>query len=139
MGRILAIDYGSKRVGVAVTDPLRIIAQPLVTVDAKELFEFLNNYFQNNSVDAVVIGMPVQWDGSPSDSQRYIRPFIGRFKKEFPLVPLIEVDESFSSVEAQRAMIEGGVRRNARKQKSGIVDKTAASIILQRYLEQGLE
>lgn len=135
MGRVLAIDYGSKRVGLAVTDPLRIIAQPLETVAAKECLEYIERYLQSEQVDTVVIGMPVQPSGEPSDAQRFIRPFIGRFRKKFPEVELIEVDEIYSSKEAFEAMLEGGVKRAQRAQKSGIVDRTAAAIILQRYLE----
>lgn len=134
MGRVLAVDYGSKRVGLAVTDPLRIIAQPLETVAAKECLAYLERYFQSEQVDVVVIGMPVQPNGEPSDAQRFILPFIGRFRKQFPDVELVEVDEIYSSKEALEAMIEGGVKRSQRAQKSGIVDKTAAAIILQRYL-----
>ncbi len=136
MGRILAIDYGRKRVGLAVTDPLGIIAQPLATVSAGECLEFLARYFSENEVERVVIGMPTQLDGTPSDSQRYILPFMGRFRKAFPGVELCEVEEAGTSVEAFEAMLEGGVRRSARRQKSGIVDRTAASLILQRYLEE---
>lgn len=135
MGRILAIDYGSKRVGLAVTDPLQIIAQPLETVAAADCLEYLKGYLGRESVDKVIIGMPIQDDGSPSDSQRFIRPFLGRFKKEFPQMEIVEVDESYSSVEANRAIREGGVSRNKRREKTGIVDRTAATLILQRYMD----
>lgn len=121
--------------GLAVTDPLKIIAQPLVTVAASECLEFLTKYFLENEVERVVIGMPTQFDGSPSESQRYILPFMGRFRKAFPAMPISEVEEAGTSVEAFEAMLEGGVRKNARRQKSGIVDKTAACIILQRYMQ----
>lgn len=135
MGRILAIDYGSKRVGLAVTDPLQIIAQPLETVAAVDCLEYLKGYLGRESVERVIIGMPIQDDGSPSDSQRFIRPFLGRLKKEFPGMEIVEVDESYSSVEANRAIREGGVSRNKRREKTGIVDRTAATLILQRYMD----
>lgn len=136
MGRIVAIDYGKKRVGLAVTDPLQIIAQPLVTVAASECLDYLEKYFAENTVDRVVIGMPTQLDGSPSDSQRFIRPFIGRLRKRFMGIEIVEVEEAGTSVEAHEAMRAGGVSRSKRREKAGIVDKTAASLILQRYLEQ---
>ncbi len=136
MSRILAVDYGSKRVGVAVTDPLCIIAQPLQTVNARDALSFLVDYVSRFGVAKVIVGMPIQDSGERSDAQRYIRPFIGRLKKALPGVEIEEVDEAYSSVEAQRAMIEGGVKRSKRMQKEGIVDRTAAAIILQRYLEK---
>ncbi|MEG0656311.1 MAG: Holliday junction resolvase RuvX [Mucinivorans sp.] len=134
MGRILALDYGKKRVGIAVSDPLRIIASPMVTVSSKDILAWLEEYFATNHVDIVVIGMPLQMDGSPSDSQRYIRPFMSRFRARFPAIDLCEADERFTSVLAHRAMIEGGVPRLKRQGKE-IVDRTAASIILQGFLE----
>ncbi len=136
MGRVLAIDYGKKRVGIAVSDPLKIIAQPLTTINSSDCLAFLRDYISAEEVERVVIGMPTQADGSPSDSQRYIRPFIGRFRKEFPDMAIEEVDEYGTSVEAMEAMIEGGVKMMKRRQSAGIVDKTAASIILSRFLEQ---
>lgn len=135
MGRILAIDYGKKRVGLAVTDPLRIIAQPLQTVPASDCLDYLEKYFAQNSVDIVVIGMPVQPNGAPSESQRYIIPFMHRFRHRFPLMELVTADERYTSLIAHRAMIEGGVKQSDRRESAGIVDKTAAAIILQGYLE----
>lgn len=134
MGRILAIDYGRKRCGLAVTDPLRIIASPLETVAAGELLDYLGKYFAQNVVDMVVIGMPVQMDGTPSESQRYIKPFMTRFRARFADMELREADERFTSVLAHRAMIEGGVPMAKRRDKE-MVDRTAATIILQGFLE----
>lgn len=134
MGRILAIDYGRKRCGLAVTDPLRIIASPLETVAAAELLDYLEKYFAQNVVDMVVIGMPVQMNGQASESQRYIKPFMTRFRARFPDMDLREADERFTSVLAHRAMIEGGVPMAKRRDKA-MVDRTAASIILQGFLE----
>ncbi|MEG0467124.1 MAG: Holliday junction resolvase RuvX [Mucinivorans sp.] len=134
MGRILAIDYGKKRVGIAVTDPLRIIASPVATVASGETLDWLEKYFTAFDVDTVVIGMPLQMDGTPSESQRYIRPFMSRFRARFPTICLCEADERFTSVIAHRAMIDGGVPKMKRRDKE-MVDRTAASIILQGYLE----
>ncbi len=135
MSRVLAIDYGRRRVGIAVSDPLRIIAQPLTTVESSQCLEFLENYFKQEDVGVVVIGMPTQADGSPSDSQRYILPFLGRFRKRFPEMRVEEVDEYGTTLEASRAMIEGGVKMMKRREKAGVVDRTAAAIILSRFLE----
>lgn len=134
MGRILAIDYGKKRVGLAVTDPLRIIASPLTTVQAKEVLDYLAKYFDQNTVDMVVLGMPLQMNGQASESQSYILPFAEKFRARFPQMELRYTDERFTSVIAKRAMIEGGVPMMKRRDKA-MVDRTAASIILQGFLE----
>lgn len=136
MGRILAIDYGQRRVGLAVTDPLRMLAQPLITVDASDCLDYIARYASQNQIELIIIGMPVQPSGEPSDAQRFIRPFIGRLKKTFPDLPIEEVDEMYSTVEAHRSLIEGGVKKEKRRVEAGIVDRTAAAIILQRYLER---
>ncbi len=136
MGRILAIDYGQKRVGLAVSDPLRIIAGPLTTVDAGECLDFLERYFGENEVSDVVVGVPTQLDGTPSESMKYIEPFVGRFKKRFPQIALHRVEERGTSVEALRAMIDAGVKKKNRREKGGLIDRTAAVIILQRYMER---
>lgn len=135
MGRIVAIDYGKKRVGVAVTDPERIIAQPLDTVPSSDLLDYMEKYFAQNNVDMVVIGMPVQPNGLPSESQKYIIPFIARFKNRFPDMELREADERYTTVMARQAMIEGGVKKSNRRERAGVVDRTAAAIILQGFLE----
>lgn len=133
MGRILAIDYGKRRTGLAVTDPLRIAANPLLTVETKELMEWLTGYFAKEKVDIVVIGHPTQMDGSDSESMNYIRPFMGQFRKAFPAVELVMFDERFTSVLAHRAMIDGGMKKKQRQDKA-VVDKIAACIILEDYL-----
>ena len=134
MGRILAIDYGKKRTGLAVTDPLRITANPLLTIETKELINWLQTYFEKEKVDIVVIGHPTQMNGEDSESMNYIRPFIGNFKKLFPTIPITMYDERFTSVLAHQAMIAGGMKKKDRQDKA-IVDKIAACIILEGYLD----
>ncbi|MBQ4395709.1 MAG: Holliday junction resolvase RuvX [Paludibacteraceae bacterium] len=134
MGRILAIDFGRKRTGLAVTDPLRITANPLLTIETKDLTNWLQDYFARESVDEVVIGHPTQMNGQDSESMNYIRPFIGNFKKLFPTMPITMYDERFTSVLAHQAMIAGGMKKKARQDKA-TVDKIAACIILEGYLD----
>ena len=134
MGRILAIDYGRKRTGLAVTDVLRITANPLLTIETSELMNWLTDYFAREQVDEVVIGHPTQMNGEDSESMNYIRPFIGVFKKTFPDKPITMYDERFTSVLAHRAMIDGGMKKKDRQDKA-VVDKIAACIILEDYLE----
>ena len=133
MGRILAIDFGRKRTGLAVTDALRITANPLLTIETKELIDWLQNYFAHEPVDEVVIGHPTQMNGQDSESMNYIRPFLGVFKKTFPDKPITMYDERFTSVLAHRAMIDGGLKKKDRQDKA-VVDKIAACIILEDYL-----
>ncbi len=134
MGRILAIDYGRKRTGLAVTDVLRITANPLLTIETSELMNWLTDYFAREQVDEVVIGHPTQMNGQESESMNYIRPFLGVFKKTFPDKPITMYDERFTSVLAHRAMIDGGMKKKDRQNKA-VVDKIAACIILEGYLE----
>ena len=134
MGRILAIDYGKKRTGLAVTDPLRITANPLLTIETKGLINWLQTYFEKEKVDIVVIGNPTQMNGEESESMNYIRPFIGNFKKQFPTIPITMYDERFTSVLAHQAMIASGMKKKDRQDKA-IVDKIAACIILEGYLD----
>ena len=134
MGRILAIDYGKKRTGLAVTDPLRITANPLLTIETKGLINWLQTYFEKEKVDIVVIGHPTQMNGEESESMNYIRPFIGNFKKQFPTIPITMYDERFTSVLAHQAMIASGMKKKDRQDKA-IVDKIAACIILEGYLD----
>ena len=110
MGRILSIDYGTKRIGLAVTDPLQIFASPLDTVSTREFDSFLNNYLKNEDIDEFVIGYPVQMNNKPSESVRYINPFIKKLHKAFPGKPIHLVDERFTSQMALRTMIDGGVK-----------------------------
>lgn len=134
MGRILAIDYGRRRTGLAVTDILRITANPLSTVDTRELMDFLRAYINKEKVDVVVVGHPTQMNGEESESMNYIRPFMGNFRKAFPDIELVMYDERFTSVLAHRAMIDGGMKKKQRQDKA-VVDKIAATIILEGYLE----
>jgi putative Holliday junction resolvase len=134
MGRILAIDYGRKRTGLAVTDPLRIIATALETVPTTELLTFLKIYTQKESVDEFVIGMPKTLRNEDSEIAPLVRKFIVELKTQFPDKPVREVDERFTSSMAQRAMIDGGMKKKDRQEK-GNVDKISATIILQSFLE----
>jgi len=137
LGRILAIDYGRKRTGLAVTDPLRITASPLLTVETAQLVAWLRDYFAREQVDEVVIGHPTQMNGQESESMNYIRPFLGLFRKTFPDKPITMFDERFTSVLAHRAMIAGGMKKKDRQNKA-VVDRIAACIILEDYLESKL-
>ncbi len=134
MGRILALDYGTKRVGIAVTDPLQIIANNLTTISEKDVWTFLNDYFKKEKVEKLVIGYPIQTTGEGSDSLRVINPFIRKFIKMFPDIPIEQVDERYTSKIAHRSMIEGGMKKKDRKNKSN-VDAISATIILQGYLD----
>lgn len=133
MGRVLAIDYGRKRCGIAVTDPLRIAANGLPTQRACDLMDFLKDYCAREAVDLIVIGLPKNLAGENSESARYIEPFIGRLRREMPQIPIERFDERFTSTIAHRAMIEGGLKRSARREK-GLADKTAAVLILTDWL-----
>ena len=134
MGRLLAIDFGKARTGIAVSDPLKIVANGLTTVDTPKLEEFLRGYFSRETVDAVVVGLPRNLDGAPSDSQRYLLPALGRLRKAFPEMNFVMYDERFTSVIAHRAMFESGMKRSDRRKK-GTVDVMAACIILNDYIE----
>ena len=134
MGRILAIDYGLKRTGLAVTDPLRIMANGLETVPTHEVITFLEKYMAGEQVDILVLGLPTQMSGAESQTMPQIRTFASNLQKKFPAVELVYVDERFTSVLAHRAMLEGGLKKKARQDKA-LVDKLSATIILQSYLE----
>jgi putative Holliday junction resolvase len=134
MGRILAIDYGLKRTGVAVTDPLRIIATALDVVETSRLVDFLRTYFQKETVDEVVIGMPKRLNNEDSEIAPQVRKFVEHFKGVFPDTPIFLADERFTSSIAQRAMIDGGMRKSERQVK-GNADKISATLILQSYME----
>lgn len=134
MGRLLAIDYGRRRCGIAVTDPLRIVATALTTVAANELLAYVTRYVSENQVDAIVVGLPRQLDGTPSESMRYIEPALGRLRKALPQMPVVMWDERFTSTLAHKAMIEGGFARKTRQDK-GAIDRMAAVIILNSYLD----
>ena len=134
MGRILAIDFGKKRTGLAVTDMLRITANPLITIETKELLGWLTEYFARETVDEVVVGHPKQMNGEDSESMQYIRPFVARFQQTFPDKHITYYDERFTSVLAHQAMIAGGMKKKNRQDKTQ-VDKLAACIILEGYLD----
>lgn len=133
MGRLLAIDFGKVRCGIAATDSLQIVANPLATVETPRLEAFLRDYFAREEVEAVVVGLPRQMDGSPSESQRYLRPALGRLRKAFPGMRFELYDERFTSVLAHWAMLDGGMRKMQRRQKEP-VDRMAACIILNDFL-----
>ncbi|MFZ2906621.1 MAG: Holliday junction resolvase RuvX [Cyclobacteriaceae bacterium] len=135
MGRVLAIDYGKKRIGLAVTDPLRIIATALETVSSTDLLSYLKTYTQREVVDEFVIGMPKTLKNEDSEIAPLVRKFIQELKNSFPEKPIHEVDERFTSRMAQRTMIEGGMKKKDRQEK-GNVDKISAVIILQSFLER---
>ena len=134
MGRILSIDYGKKRTGLAVTDPLRIIASALTTVETKELEKYLADYFSKNDVDIIVLGKPSQMNGQPSETMRYIEPLAGRLRHAYPDKQVVLYDERFTSVLAHRTMLESGIGKMARQDKA-LVDRIAATIILQSFME----
>lgn len=134
MARILAIDYGRKRTGLAVTDSLQIIANGLTTVSSEELIKYLTDYTLKESVELFVVGLPKQMDNTPSENMKYVEIFVSKLKKALPNIPVIYYDERFTSVLAHKAMIEGGVKKKKRQNK-GLVDEISAVIILQSYLE----
>ena len=134
MSRILAIDFGQKKSGIAVTDELQIIASPLTTVPTKHLIDFLKEYLEKEDVEMVVIGEPKTMDNKPSDSTKYIEPFIGRLKKAMPDIKIDRMDERFTSRMAFQTMIDGGLGMKARRNKE-LVDSISASLILQSYMD----
>jgi putative Holliday junction resolvase len=133
LARILSIDYGRKRTGIAVTDPLQIIAGGLATVSTSELFDWLQTYLQQEQVERIVIGEPRQPNGQPSENLQRVQQFVNRWRKAHPEVPIDYYDERFTSVLAHQAMLEGGLRKKARQDKA-LVDEISATIILEDYL-----
>ena len=134
MGRILSIDYGTKRTGLAVTDPLRIIANALETVETKQLEKYLADYFSKNDVDIIVLGKPSQMNGQPSETMRYIEPLAGRLRHAYPDKQVVLYDERFTSVLAHRTILDSGIGKMARRDKA-LVDRISATIILQSYMD----
>lgn len=134
MGRILAIDYGKKRTGLAVTDPLRIIANGLATIPTSDIFDYLTEYVAKESVDQLVIGKPIQPNGQPSENLARVENFVNRWRKLHPEMPIDYYDERFTSVIAHQAMIAGGVKKKTRREDKGLVDEISATIILQDYM-----
>ena len=134
MGRILAIDYGKKRTGLAVTDPLKLIAGGLTTVETAKLVEYLQAYMQKEPVERIIVGLPKQMNGQESDNMKNITPFVNRLRNLYPQLPIEYYDERFTSVLAHRAMLESGIGKKARQNKA-LVDEISATIILQSYME----
>ncbi|MEP2937153.1 MAG: Holliday junction resolvase RuvX [Gilvibacter sp.] len=134
MGRLLAIDYGTKRCGIAVTDPMQIIASGLTTVSTEDLVSFLTGYFTEEQVDLVVIGEPTRHDGTPSDVEANIKEFISEFNEAFPTMELKRQDERFTSKMAFQTMIDGGMKKKQRRDKA-MIDQISATIILQDFLQ----
>lgn len=135
MGRILSVDYGKKRTGLAVTDPLQIIANGLVTVATSELFDFLKDYVQRENVECIVVGRPTQLNGQPSENLSRVEQFVNRWRRAMPLIPVEYYDERFTSALAQQAILAGGVKKKTRREDKGLVDEVSATIILQDYMK----
>ena len=134
MGRLLAIDFGTKRIGLAETDPLQIIASGLDTVENKKIFEYLDVYLKREKVDEFIVGEPKRMDDTPSESEQYIKPFIEQLEKKYPNIPVKRFDERYTSKMAFQTMIDSGIGKKARRNK-GLIDKISATIILQSYME----
>lgn len=134
MGRILAIDYGRKRTGIAVSDPLQLIANGLATVPTHQLLAYILDYLTREQVERILVGLPKQMNNEASESMKYIEPFVRSLKKKLPDIPIEYVDERFTSVLAHHAMLEGGLKKKARQNKA-LVDEISATIILRDYLE----
>lgn len=132
--RIMAFDYGTKRIGVAVTDPLQIIASALDTIAAKDIFEFINKYIEREQVEAFVVGLPLSLDGTQTDSSGPVNVFIKHLQNRYPQIPIHKIDERFTSKIAMQSMVASGVSKKDRKVK-GNIDKVSATIILQTYME----
>ncbi|SDX26767.1 putative holliday junction resolvase [Lutibacter oricola] len=135
MARILAFDYGTKRTGLAVTDELQIIASGLATVNTKEIFSYLTKYLKSENVELFVVGEPKQMNNTASESEQFIKIFIQKLKSTFPKIPIVRVDERFTSKMAFQSMIDGGLKKKQRQNKA-LIDEISATIILQTYLEQ---
>jgi len=133
MARILAIDYGLKRTGIAVTDPLQIIASALTTVESAKIFTFLEEYLKKETVELILIGDPHHLDDSPTSLSDDVQRIIGILQKKFPVIPVKKVDERYTSVMASRAMVDMGLKKSRRREK-GLVDQVAATMMLQEYL-----
>lgn len=134
MGRIVAIDYGTKRVGLAATDPLQIVANAIDTVEEAKVMDYLKAYVEKEDVELFVVGEPFRYDGSPAQSTAAINQFISELKKLFPHIPIDREDESFSSKEAFQTMIDSGISKKKRRDKA-IIDRVSATIILKNYME----
>jgi RNAse H-fold protein YqgF len=134
MARLLSIDYGKKRTGIAVSDPLQIIANGLTTVETSKLFDFLHEYLRKEEVSCIVVGLPKQMNNEPSENMKRIEPFVNRLRKLYPDITVEYFDERFSSKMAFQTMIDGGLKKKERQNKA-LVDEISATIILQGYME----
>jgi putative holliday junction resolvase len=135
MGRIIALDYGLKRTGIAVTDPLQIIASSLTTIESARLFTFLEKYLKTETVSLILIGDPRNLDDSPTDLTPEVQRIIGILKRKFPEIPVLPVDERYSSMMASRAMVDMGMKKKQRREKA-MVDQIAATMMLQEYMSK---
>ena len=135
MARILSIDYGKKRTGLAVTDSLQIIANGLATVSTSSLIDYLKDYIAKEPVERIVIGRPTQPDGRPSENLARVEQFVNRWRKLVPNIPIEYYDERFTSVIAHQVVIDSGVRKKVRKENKGLIDEISATIILQEYMQ----
>ncbi|MFN2438320.1 MAG: Holliday junction resolvase RuvX [Chitinophagaceae bacterium] len=135
MARIISIDYGSKRTGLAVTDPLKIIATGLCTVETKKLLAFLSEYFSKEKVELIIIGMPAHLNDSDTHATPLVKNFIRQLEKNFPSIPVIEIDERFTSKLASHAMLQMGLKKMQRRNKA-LIDEIAATMMLQEYLNK---
>lgn len=133
--RILSIDYGKKRTGLAVTDPLQIIANGLATVSTSELFDYIKNYISRESVERIVIGKPTQPNGMPSENLVRVEQFVNRWRKAMPNVPIEYYDERFTSVLAHKTILDSGIGKKTRRENKGLVDEISATIILQDWMK----
>ncbi len=133
MGRILALDYGTKRVGIAVTDPLHIIATAVDTIHTNDVISFITNYLKKEPVELIVVGLPIQMNGQPSESEIHIKPFLKKLMQQLPNIPVVRYDERFTTKMAISTMIEGGYKKKQRQDKKHL-DSMSATLILQSYL-----
>lgn len=134
MARLLSIDYGKKRTGIAVSDPLQIIANGLTTVETSKLFDFLDEYIRKEDVERIIVGLPTQMNNEPSENMKRVEPFVNRLRKLHPDIPVEYYDERFTSRMAQQTMIDAGLKKKDRQRKE-LVDEISATILLQGYME----
>lgn len=134
MGRLISIDYGKKRTGIAVSDPLQIIANGLTTVETPAIFDFLREYIQKEEVSCIVVGLPRQMNNEPSENMKRVEPFVNRLRKLYPHIPVVYFDERFSSKMAEQTMRDAGLKKKDRRNKE-LIDEISAAIILQGYME----
>lgn len=132
--RLMAFDYGTKRIGIAVTDPLQIIATALTTIHPEEIWNYLKSYLLTEQVETFVVGKPLQMDGTDSESASHVLGFVRKLKREFPHIPIVEIDERFTSKMASSVIAQSGMKKN-KKQNKGLVDTVSATIILQTYMD----